>query len=94
LRVVLWPIFWFLGRLAGIRTVHLYGAAAAAFALVLALAVPFWWLGTQADGAAGIFGVLLVFGAYMATSAAALVLFTALLARLAIGRIRRTLSAL
>lgn len=93
-RLLLTPLYLFAQRFAGIRPAHLYGAAFAAVALLVALAVPFWWLGEQASGAAGIFGALFVLAAYFATATAALVMFTLLLARLLLGRFRRAFGAL
>ncbi len=81
----------FARRVLGVRVAHLYAAALAAVVLVAVLAPPFWWLGEQAYNAAGVAGVLLVLASYLACAAVALVAFGALLARLAIGRVRRTL---
>lgn len=81
----------FARRVLGFRAAHLYGAALVAVVLLMALVPPFLWLGVHAYQAAGLAGALVVLATYMACSAAALVALAALLARFAIGRVRRTL---
>jgi hypothetical protein len=85
------PALWIVGRVTGLRVYHLVAAALAVVAMLSALALPFWWLGQQADSVAGVFGLLFVMLAYFSTSVVVLVASALLAGRFAVGRIRRTL---
>src|SRR5664280_2678102 len=47
------PAFWMLRRATGVRIYHVLAATSMVAAALIALALPFWWLGTQAAGRAG-----------------------------------------
>jgi len=85
------PALWFLSRATGLRNQHVVAAAAAVTVLLVAMALPFWWLGEQADGVAGLFGILFVLFAYLSTATVVVVSAVVLAGRFALTRIRRTL---
>jgi|GEM_PF-2995597 hypothetical protein len=80
---------WLLRRLTGYRLKHLLALALLPAVLLAGVAIPFWWLGEQADAAAGIAGVLLVAVAYLSVSTLVLAFSTLLLGRLVLARVRR-----
>jgi hypothetical protein len=85
------PAFWMLRRATGVRIYHVLGATLMVAAALLALALPFWWLGTHAATSAGVIGVLLIAGTYLASATVLLGFSVVLLWRALISRVRRTL---
>jgi hypothetical protein len=88
------PALWLLRRLTGYRLKHLLAVALLLTVLLMGVAIPFWWLGEEADAAAGIAGVLLVAVAYLSVSTLVLAFSALLLGRLVFARVRRRASAL
>ena len=87
------PAFWMLRRATGVRIYHVLAATSMVAAALLALALPFWWLGTQAAGSAGVIGVILIIAAYLASATVVLGFSVVLLWRALVSRVRRTLGA-
>lgn len=85
------PALWMLRWVTGVRLYHLLAALLALAVALVALAVPFWWLGEHADGAIGPFGVLVAAGAYLAAATVLFGFSLVAVCRLLLGRIRRTL---
>jgi len=82
---------WFARRLTGYRTYHLFVLSFLLVIVLVGLAIPFWWLGEQANAIAGLPGVALVFFSYLSSAAVVLVAAAIAVGRLVIGRIRRSL---
>ncbi len=85
------PAFWMLRRATGVRVYHVFAATLMVVAALLAMAVPFWWLGTHAASSTGVIGVLLIAGAYLASATVLLGFSVVLLWRALVSRVRRTL---
>lgn len=85
------PAFWMLRRATGVRLYHLFVAVFAVAAALLALALPFWWLGTHAAGSAGVIGVILILAAYLASATVVMGFSVVLLWRALVVRVRRNL---
>jgi len=82
---------WLLRRASGFGLRHVIGLAFATLLSLGVLALPFWWLGQQADTAAGALGAALVLAAYLATATVLVALVAVLVGRLVLVRMRRSL---
>ena len=85
------PAFWMLRWATGVRVYHVFAATLMVAAALLALALPFWWLGTHAATSAGVIGVILIATAYLASATIVLGFSVVLLWRALVSRVRRTL---
>jgi len=85
------PAFWMFSRATGVRIHHVFAATLMVAAALLALALPFWWLGTHAATSAGVIGVILIATAYLASATIVLGFSVVLLWRALVSRVRRTL---
>jgi hypothetical protein len=83
------PVVWLIRHLTGYRPRHLLVVACALVAELAALAVPFWWLGQQADAAFGPTGYPVVAALYICAAVAVVAFSLALVLRLVVGRLRR-----
>src|ERR1700676_638058 len=82
------PVYWLLRRWSGYR---LYRPLALVRLLVLTLgglAVPFWWLGEQAETVAGLTGFVIVSLLYLYAVSMVLLFATIVVARLVVRRLR------
>lgn len=88
-------LLWSFVRWAtGVRLYHVVALALALLALLLGLALPFWWIGERADAVVGVAGWLMAAAAY-ALTATAIVVFAAIrVGRTVLLRLRRSLTRL
>ena len=80
--------YWLLRRLTGYRLYHLIALVFVVMAMLGALAIPFWWLGEQADSVAGFAGIAAVSLAYLYAAMSVLVVATVVVGGLTVRRIR------
>jgi hypothetical protein len=86
------PAFWLLRRLTGFRLYHLLALTLASTVALGGMAVPFWWLGEQADAAIGPLGFAIAAIAYVSAGTLLLAAAVIVVARVLRGRIRRLLA--
>ena len=82
------PVYWLLRRWTGYRLYHLLGLVAVLLLTLGGLAIPFWWLGEQAETVAGLTGFVIVSLLYLYAVSLVLVFTTIVVARLVIRRLR------
>jgi len=85
--------YWILRRLTGYRLYHLLALVFVMMAVLGALAIPFWWLGEQADSVAGLAGIAVVSLAYLYAAMSMLIVATAVVGGLTVRRIRNLVYA-
>jgi hypothetical protein len=83
------PALWLVRYLTGYRLRHAVVAVLALAVALAAIAVPFWWLGEQADAAIGPLGLVILAMAYLYAAASALAVAAVLVVRLLVGRLGR-----
>ncbi len=88
------PAFWILRSLTGVRIYHVLATCFVLVAALVALALPFWWIGAHAESAIGPVGAIVAVCAYLASATVLLGLSTVVLWRLLAARVRRTFGVL
>jgi hypothetical protein len=82
------PVYWLLRRWTGYRLYHLLGLVFVLTVTVGGLAIPFWWLGEQAETIAGFAGFVIVSLVYLYVVTLVLVFSAIVVTRLIVRRIR------
>lgn len=82
------PVYWLVRRWTGYRLYHLLALIAVLLVTLGGLAIPFWWLGEQAEEAAGLVGFAVVSLLYLYVAALVLAFSAIVVARLVIRRLR------
>ncbi len=82
------PLYWLLRRWTGYRLYHLLALVAVLLVTLGGMAVPFWWLGEQAESVAGLTGFVIVSLLYLYAAALVLVFSAIVVARLVVRRLR------
>jgi fucose 4-O-acetylase-like acetyltransferase len=87
------PLFWLLRRWTGYRLYHLLALVVVLLVTLGGLAIPFWWLGEQAESVAGLTGFVIVSLLYLYAAALVLVFSAIVVARLIVRRLRNFFQA-
>jgi fucose 4-O-acetylase-like acetyltransferase len=82
------PVYWLLRRWTGYRLYHLLALVLLLLLTLGGLAVPFWWLGEQAETVAGLTGFVIVSLLYLYAVSMVLLFATIVVARLVVRRLR------
>ena len=82
------PVYWLLRRWTGYRLYHLLALVLLLLLTLGGLAIPFWWLGEQAETIAGLTGFAIVSLLYLYAVSLVLIFTTIVVARLVIRRLR------
>jgi fucose 4-O-acetylase-like acetyltransferase len=82
------PVYWLLRRWTGYRLYHLLALVLLLLLTLGGLAIPFWWLGEQAETIAGLTGFAIVSLLYLYAVSLVLIFATIVVARLVIRRLR------
>lgn len=82
------PVYWLLRRWTGYRLYHLLALVLVLLLTLGGLAIPFWWLGEQAETVAGLTGFVIVSLLYLYAVSLVLIFTTIVVARLVIRRLR------
>jgi fucose 4-O-acetylase-like acetyltransferase len=85
------PVYWLLRRRTGYRLYHLLALVLLLLLTLGGLAIPFWWLGEQAETVAGLTGFVIVSLLYLYAVSLVLIFATIVVARLVIRRLRNLL---
>ena len=85
------PVYWLLRRWTGYRLYHLLALVVVLLLTLGGLAIPFWWLGEQAETVAGLTGFVIVSLLYLYAVSLVLIFATIVVARLVIRRLRNLL---
>jgi dolichol kinase len=85
------PVYWLLRRWTGYRLYHLLALVGGLAATIVGLAIPFWWLGEQAETVAGLTGFVIVSLVYLYVVALVLAFSAIVVTRLIIRRVRNLL---
>jgi fucose 4-O-acetylase-like acetyltransferase len=82
------PVYWLLRRWTGYRLYHLLALVLVLLLTLGGLAIPFWWLGEQAETIAGLTGFVIVSLLYLYAVSMVLLFATIVVARLVVRRLR------
>ena len=82
------PLYWLVRRWTGYRLYHLLALVVVLLVTLAGLAIPFWWLGEQAESLAGLTGFIIVSLLYLYAAALVLAFSAIVVARLVIRRMR------
>lgn len=82
------PLYWLIRRWTGYRLYHLVALVIVLLVTLAGLAVPFWWLGEQAESIAGLTGFVIVSLLYLYAAALVLAFAAIVVARSIIRRLR------
>jgi fucose 4-O-acetylase-like acetyltransferase len=82
------PVYWLIRRWTGYRLYHLFALVLVLLLTLGGLAIPFWWLGEQAETVAGLAGFVVVSLLYLYAVGLVLVFTAVVIARLIIRRLR------
>jgi hypothetical protein len=83
------PAVWLLRYVTGYRLYHLLALIVALSVTLGGMALPFWWLGEQADALIGPVGFVIVAIVYLYAAMLVLALAAIAVGRLLLGRLRR-----
>lgn len=83
------PLYWLIRRWTGYRLYHVVALAVVLLVTLGGLAIPFWWLGEQAESLAGLTGFVIVSLLYLYAAALVLAFSAIVVARSVARRLRR-----
>ena len=87
------PLYWLVRRWTGYRLYHALALTIVLLVTLAGLAIPFWWLGEQAEALAGLTGFVIVSLLYLYAAALVLAFAAIVVARSIIRRLRKFFQA-
>ena len=87
------PLYWLVRRWTGYRLYHVVALTIVLLVTLVGLAIPFWWLGEQAESLAGLTGFVIVSLLYLYAAALVLAFAAIVVARSVVRRLRKLLQA-
>jgi fucose 4-O-acetylase-like acetyltransferase len=87
------PLYWLVRRWTGYRLYHVVALVIVLLVTLGGLAIPFWWLGEQAESVAGLTGFVIVSLLYLYAAALVLAFAAIVVARSVVRRLRKLFQA-
>jgi hypothetical protein len=87
------PLYWLVRRWTGYRLYHVIALVLVLLVTLGGLAIPFWWLGEQAEAVAGLTGFVIVSLLYLYAAALVLAFSAIVVARSVVRRLRNVFHA-